>query len=151
MTKIFTNAILITSTAFVAFMIVTPLGHLSAENQTAIDVTKKVHKAIIQGVESNSQSLAIEIDGAFSIVNTNASTTILSSDGDPIDITALRSGSSIYVFGYYDPVAKSIYAEKVVVCNKSKTGRTSLSKAELRKQSQRAAFAPADDLGLTVK
>lgn len=152
MTKTLTNAILITSTAFVAFMIVTPLSHLSAQNQVTLDVTKKVHKANIQSLQADQQGLVIAVDSLSISVVTDASTTFSSSNGDQVDFSALRTGGVVYVFGYYDPVAKSIYAEKIVICNKSKTGRTSLSKVELEQQSSSHSFAlaPADDFGLTV-
>lgn len=151
MTKTFTNAILITSTAFIAFMIATPFGHLSAENQVTIDVTKKVHKASLGSIQLDSQSLIINIEGEDVSVTTNASTTITSSSGDPIDLSLLHTGSTVYVFGYYDPIAKSIYAEKIVVCNKSKTQRTGLSRAQMQERSSASAVSsPLEDLGLTL-
>jgi hypothetical protein len=150
MTKTFTNAILITSTAFVALMIVTPFGHLSAENQVTVDVAKKVHKATIESLETDSQSFVVKIEGLDISVTTNASTTITSSGGDPVDFSALHTGAVVYVFGYYDPVAKSIYTEKITICNKSKTGRTSLSRAQMKNQSNHPVSSPLSDLGLTL-
>lgn len=150
MTKTFTNAILITSTAFIAFMIVTPFGHLSAQNEATVDVTKKVHKATIESIQAVSQSFVIRFEESDLAVTTNASTTISSSTGDPIDFSALHTGATVYVFGYYDPVAKSMYAEKITICNKSKTGRTSLSRAQLENQSTHTVASPTDDLGLTL-
>ena len=153
MKKTFINAILITSTAFVALMIATPLSHLSAQNEVVIDAKQKVHKTSITAVNVDSQTFSIEVDGATIPVRTDASTTVSLADGNNTEFNALRAGANVYVFGTYDPASKAILAEKVVLRNKSKTERTTLSRAELEQRASLpvASRGSGDSLGLTVK
>lgn len=153
MKKTYINTILATTTAFVVLVLATPLGHLSAQNEVSIDPTQKVHKTTVTDINFSSNILAIDVDGMSVQVATNASTTITLGNGNETEFTALRAGANVYVFGSYDPVSKMIIADKIVLRNKSKTERTSLSRAELERQSAPSLVAstPASDLGLTVK
>ncbi|MEZ0209281.1 MAG: hypothetical protein ACAH17_03850 [Candidatus Paceibacterota bacterium] len=152
MKKTYLNAILATTTAFVALMIVAPLGHLSAQNEVVIDASQKVHKTTVANVDFDSQTLFIDVDGTSIPVNINASTTISLGNGNDTEFTAIRAGANVYVFGTYDPILKSITASKIVLRNKSKTERTSLSRAERERQSGTSAQASDEDsLGLTIK
>jgi hypothetical protein len=152
MKKTLVNAILATSTAFVALMIISPLNHLSAQNEVIIDANQKVHKTSIIDVNFDSSILSVNIDGATIPVVTDASTTISLGNGNQTEFTALRPGGNVYVFGSYDTNLKSIVASKIVLRNKSKTERTTFSRAELERQ---IAASPAmkddtNDLGLTL-
>lgn len=153
MKKTYTNAILLTSTAFVALMIATPLHHLSAQNSISIDVTTKVHRASIVELNPDSGALIANIDGTAVPVTTDASTTLSLANGNGTELSAFQAASNVYIFGYYDPIAKSIRAEKIVMRNRPKTERTSFSRAELqqRASSPLATPSPVNDLGLTVK
>jgi hypothetical protein len=150
MKKIYINAILATSAAFVALMVIAPLGHLSAQNEISIDAKQKVHKTTVTTINVDSKTLSIDVEGTSVPVITNASTTISLGNGNQTEFTAIRTGTNVYVFGSYDPESKTILADKIVLRNKSKTERTSLSRAELERQSSPTAHSE-DSLGLTVK
>ncbi len=152
MKKTFFNAILLASAAFVALMVATPLNHLSAQNEVSIDPKQRVHKTSILSINAETRTLTVDIDGVSVPVTTNASTTVSLGNGNETELGEIRNGSNVYVFGTYDPESKSILADKIVVRNKSKTERTSLSRAQLENQATpQVPSGPLDDLGLTVK
>lgn len=129
MEKTFTKAILLSASVFTAFMIVVPIGHLSAQNELKIDDTVKFHKAIVSRVDTASNFLTVTIDGAPVSVITNASTTISLPNGDDAELSSVRNGSDVYIFGYFNAETQVINADKIVVRNKSVLGRKTASRA----------------------
>lgn len=117
-----------------AFMIFTPLKHLSAESEVVLDEKTRVRKVVVENVDFKTNTLTVDVDGARVAVTTNASTTVFFGNGDETQLPSVRSGTNIYLFGHYNPETKHIEAEKIVVRNKRITERTSLSRAELRAQ-----------------
>lgn len=135
--KNFTNAVLLSTSVFVAFMVVMPPVHSLAQNNVEIDEKVRVHKAVIEDVNEALASLSVTIDGGSVSVITNASTTVFSGTGDETSFVALAEGSNIYVFGQYDKHTNTIVAEKLVIRNKRITERTGMSRAEMsRKKTQ---------------
>jgi threonine dehydrogenase-like Zn-dependent dehydrogenase len=132
MEKTFTKAIVLSATVFTAFMIVVPIGHLSAQNEIKIDEKVKFHKAVVSGVDFKSNALTITVDGVSVPVITNASTTVFFPNGDETMLPSVRDGSEVYIFGYYHPETRVINADKIVLRNKSALGRKTQSRAELR-------------------
>lgn len=145
MEKNFTNAILLSATVLVAFMIVYPPMHLSAQNTSTIDPSVKVRKVTVESVDYSGGSLVVHLEGdddSTIDVTVNASTTFFYGNGDDADLPVLRSGMSIYLFGSYDTEDEEIDAEKIVIRNKRVTERTSPSRAEMARTSLRQGFAP---------
>lgn len=131
MEKTFTKAILLSATVFTAFMIVVPIGHLSAQNEIKIDEGVKFHKATVSNVDFTTNTIIIVLDGASVPVVTNASTTVFFPNGDETALPSVQNGSEIYVFGNYNAETRVINADKIVLRNRSVLRRKTLSRVEL--------------------
>lgn len=134
MEKTFTNAVILSATVMTAFMVFTPLKHLSAEGGAVLDEKTRIRKVVVEDVDFKTNTLVVDIDGTSVPVTTNASTTVFMGNGDETQLPSLRPGTNIYLFGHYNAETKQIEAEKMVIRNKRITERTSLSRAELRAQ-----------------
>lgn len=145
MEKNFTNAILLSATVLVAFMIVYPPMHLSAQNANTIDASVKVRKVTVESVNYAKNSMVVFMDGDEDQtieVTTNASTTFFFGNGDEADLPVIRPGMNVYLFGTYDSKDEEIRAEKIVIRNKRVTERTSPSRAETARASLRKGLQP---------
>lgn len=145
MEKNFTNAILLSTTVFVAFMMVYPPVHSSAQNADSVDEKVRVRKVTIESVDYMNNSLVVHAEGGDDRpidVATNASTTFFYGNGDEADLPVLRPGMNIYLFGTYDKEDKEIEAEKIVIRNKRVTERTGPSRAEMARTNLRKGLDP---------
>jgi len=151
MEKTFANATLLSATVLAAFMIMIPINHLSAQNEVKIDEKVKVRKGTIEDIAKDMSSFTVNVDGASISVRTNASTTISLGNGDETDLSSLKDGANIYVFGDYDSQTKDITATKIVIRNKRITERTSLSRAEMKANQSLKLTSPLEVFGLTAR
>jgi hypothetical protein len=108
-------------------------------------------KALVSDVDLDTSAFTVEIDGAEVVAYVSASTTLFLGTGDPAPLASLKAGQNIYLFGKYDPVTRSITADKVVIRNKRITERTALSRAELKKDKDELSLSPLYMLGLTAR
>ena len=121
-------------TLVAGFMIVTPLGHLSAQNEVIINEKIKVHKVVVENVDFKTNTFVVSFEGKTISVTTNASTTVFLGTGIETELPTIREGSNLYLFGLYDKETNTIAAEKMVIRNKRITERSTLSRAEQKAQ-----------------
>lgn len=150
MEKTFTNAVLLSTTVALAFLVVFPPLHLWAENDVPIDESVKVHRATIdESSEAGIMSVLIENISDPVRVLVSASTTVYFGNGDEAAFDILQPGTNVYVFGRYDKDRRGIAAEKIVIRNKRITERTNPSRAEQTRQSRTIPLSALETLGLT--
>ncbi len=121
-------------TLVAGFMIFTPLGHLSAQNEVTIDENIKVHKVTVESADFKTNTFVVSFEGKTILVTTNASTTVFLGNGNETELPALREGANLYLFGSYDKETNTVAAEKMVVRNKRITERSTLSRVEQKAQ-----------------
>jgi hypothetical protein len=156
MGKTFAHATLLSATVMAAFMIMIPINHLSAQNEVKIDEKLKVRKATIENLSKDGSGFTASLEEGVDIpVVLNASTTFFLGNGDQADISALKEGTAIYIFGEYDSSVKDISATKVVIRNKRITERTSLSRAQKEAENKTPIAStlqnPLEVLGLSAR
>jgi hypothetical protein len=157
MGKTFAHATLLSATVMAAFMIMIPINHLSAQNEVKIDEKLKVRKATIENLPKDGSGFMASLEQGIDIpVVLNASTTVFLGNGDQADLSFLKEGIDVYVFGEYDPSAKDIPATKVVIRNKRITERTTLSRAQQEAEDNKSKLAgslqnPLEVFGLSAR
>lgn len=145
------KAVLLSGSVLVLFMILIPIGHLSAQSEIKFDEKVKMRKATIESIDKSAASFTADVDGVEVPVMLNASTTVFLGNGDQVDTSYLENGVAVYVFGDYSTSTKQIAATKVVLRNQRITQRTTQSRAELESSKSAASKSPLDALGLTSK
>ena len=121
-------------TLVAGFMIFTPLGHLSAQNEVTVDEKIKVHKVTVESADFKTNTFVVSFEGKTIAVTTSASTTVFLGTGIETELPAIREGVNLYLFGTYNKETNTIAAEKMVVRNKRITERTTLSRVEQKAQ-----------------
>jgi hypothetical protein len=149
MEKKFAHITLFTATFIVASMIMYPPLRLMAQDELQIDESTRMHRGTVQEVDLEEARLFVAIGEEESVpVTLTASTTILLGNGEEGNVQALGAEMNVYVFGYYSKEDRSIEAEKIVIRNRRITERTTPSRAELEKISQRQMFSRINPLEL---
>ncbi len=121
-------------TLVAGFMIFTPLGHLSAQNEIIINEKIKVHKVTVESADFKTNTFVVSFEGKTISVTTSASTTVFLGTGTETELPVIREGSNLYLFGSYTKETNTIAAEKIVVRNKRITERSTLSRVEQKAQ-----------------
>ncbi len=131
MERTFANATLLSASVLAGFMLLIPIGHLSAQNEVKIDENAKFRSAIVENLDLNRSDFAIDIQGLTIPILLDASTTVYLGNGDETSLSSLKNGESVYIFGSYNHDTRDILAEKIIIRNKRITSRTSLSRAQV--------------------
>ncbi len=154
MEKIFIHSALFSTAILVVYALVSPPQSLSAESLVQLDPEAKVRKGTITEINQNTNIFDVRFEDVSVPVYVNASTTFHSPDGEEGEVTLLRDGSAVYVFGEYDTVARNIQAEKIVLRKRSPMERKTLSRVEMsnmRKLEQSNTESILEELSLTSK
>ncbi len=134
MKKTYIKLSLLSMTLVAGFMIITPLGHLSAQNKVTINENINVHKVTVESADFKTNTFVVSFEGKTISVTTSASTTVFLGTGVETEFPAIREGSSLYLFGSYNKETNTIAAEKMVLRNKRITERSTLSRVEQKAQ-----------------
>lgn len=155
MERTFIQSVLFSTAILVVYAMVSPPLHLSAEEIVpTLDESTRVRKGVVAEIDAATQKLVVNFDGVFVSIITNASTTVTAPNGEDMQLSFLRDGSAIYVFGHYDAGTHSIEAEKIVMRNRPITERKSLSRVEMKKTEEtkrKRTAAILEDLNLTTR
>lgn len=150
MEKIFIQSALFSTTILVVYALVSPPTLLSAGAEPAFDETARARKGIIAKIDPVSQKIVVDFDGISIPIVTNASTTVNAPNGTQTELSFLRDGSGVYVFGNFDKESGSILAEKIVMRNRSSMTRKEPSRAESQEESSDRS-AKTEELSLIAR
>jgi hypothetical protein len=151
MEKILLQSAFFFTASLVVYTMVSPPISLSAGGRPAFDESARVRKGTVVEIDAEMERMTVAFDGFSVSVVVNASTTFHSPNGADAELSFLRDGTAVYVFGPYDKDAHAIEAEKVVMRNAPVTGRKSQSRAEARTVRNEANSSILEDLGLTAR